>query len=158
VELRSIAADTHRSSTAAPYVRHRIELWPVAKVTRDHVADALSDSGVGDCFSLGEFGVKDVGAEGRCGHGEDGVDALKCFVESGRVVHVCLDDLDGLGELRAFDGGWVAGDGADLELSRELRVVEDVVDDGAALLAGGTEDCKDLGHVVVLCGDGELVC
>lgn len=40
----------------------------------------------------------------------------------------------------------IASDAADLELLRELSIVQDVRDDGATLVASGTEDCDDLGH------------
>lgn len=57
------------------------------------------------------------------------------------------DHLDALG-LEGLGGGLggVAGDAADLEFGGELGVVEDGADDGAALVASGTENRDDLGH------------
>lgn len=42
--------------------------------------------------------------------------------------------------------GSVTSDTTNLKLSRELRIAEDSIDDGASLVAGGSEDSDQVGH------------
>jgi hypothetical protein len=63
------------------------------------------------------------------------------------VKGTCRYDLDALGcEVLCSWLGCIAGDGANLELLGESRVVEDGPDDGATLVASGAEDGQELGH------------
>ena len=97
-------------------------------------------------FPLFQLGVVDGGRDA-----EDGVRSVHGLLEGFLVVRVRLDDFDTL-LLQCLGGGLgeIAGDAADFELLGQFGVVDDIVDDGAALLAGGAEDGEELGH----CRDG----
>lgn len=66
--------------------------------------------------------------------------------EGGRVCEVASDDGDFFRKSLCCVRGDISGDGADGVFFGEGWVVEDVVDDGAALDAGGTEYREDFGH------------
>ena len=60
---------------------------------------------------------------------------------------IARDNIDtALGEILRGLFGSVASDTTDLKLSRELRIAEDSIDDGASLVAGGSEDSDQVGH------------
>ena len=78
------------------------------------------------------------------GDNEDGVGVLEGRAQGGGLVQVGLDDLDAAGLQRLGVGTrGAAGDGADVPVG--VWVLEDGVDDGAALLASGAEDDEELG-------------
>ena len=70
--------------------------------------------------------------------------------DGGLVIEVALHELDGTAEGLEREGarrGGVPGDGADGELGGEVRVGQDVADEGRTLVAGGAEDGEDVfGH------------
>lgn len=96
---------------------------------------------------------------------EDGVRPLDCLVNGILRIEIGLreqirmeqrrlrsnahvDELDSL--LSQSFGRWlgiVSGHSSDLELLCQRRIGEDMLDDRSALIASGTEDCDDLGHV-----------
>ena len=83
------------------------------------------------------------GGEGGGGEGEDCVRVGEAGGERGGVGDVAGGEGDGgvCGlELLGAVGGWVAGYGADGVDFGEFWVVDDVVDDGASLVACGAED------------------
>ena len=78
---------------------------------------------------------------------EDGVRTRQRGFEGGVVEHVALDDFDFLLELLGCCRVDITGDGTDLVGLRELRVVQNIVDDRSTLLAGSAKDSKNFGHV-----------
>lgn len=67
-----------------------------------------------------------------------------------------IDELSSL--LSQSFGRWlgvVSGDSSDLELLCQSRICEDMLDDRTALVASGTEDCDDLGHIGFRVDDDE---
>lgn len=79
---------------------------------------------------------------------EDGRAASYDPAEGLLVIDVALDDFNALlCQCLGSRLGGVASDAADLVLGGELWVVENGVDDAAALVASGAEDRDELGHV-----------
>ena len=113
----------------------------------DEILGAGGDGGVGDQLALLDFGLLGSGTVGGGGEDEDRVRVLQGLLERGFVTGVGLGELDALG-LEGLGGGLgsVTGDGADFVLLAQVGVCEDGVDDGAPLLAGGTEDDEELAH------------
>lgn len=139
--------EMHRARDGAATAPRHIH----ARAKDQILAPGGRDRGVRDGLALRELhlaqprGVEPV----RDGDEEDGVGAPQRGGDGGAVVEVALDELDGAAEGLEGEcggGGGVARDGADGEVRGEVRVGEDVADEGTALVAGGAEDGEDVGH------------
>lgn len=79
--------------------------------------------------------------------------ALNGLLDRFLVGQVCLDELDSLfGQCLALGLGRVSSDAADLVLGGQFGVAVNGRNNGASLVASGTEDGDDFGHD----GDGML--
>ena len=108
------------------------------------------DAGVGDAFALVEFVREGVGGrEGGGCEGEDCVGVGEAGGEGAGDGDVAGGEGDGgvCGlEFLGAAGGRVAGYSTDGVHLGEFWIVDDVVDDGASLVAGGAEDDQDVSH------------
>lgn len=96
-------------------------------------------AGIGLEFVLGGVWVAVDGPE--VSDGEDGVGILESCSERARLVDVSLNDLDATRREGGGAGaGWIAGDAADAPVG----LPEEGVDNGAALVSGGTDNDDEL--------------
>jgi hypothetical protein len=119
----------------------------VRERAEDEVMRACGNGRVCHCLSLADFPpLRQVVVDGDR-DGKYGVRALHGLLEGFLVIRIALDDLNALLQQSLGSGlGEVARNAANIVLLGQFRVIDDIIDEGTALLACGTEDDEELAH------------